>query len=90
MRKKAKQAFLNTLIYIVLFFYDVNLTISLLDRPITAEINKGVFDEYVNYQHSLFVNNLKNNHYVTNYSTNNRSVSTNDQLNNKTNHLINY
>ena len=27
--------------------------------------------------------------FFTNYSTNNRSVSTNDQLNSKTNHLIN-
>ena len=32
---KAKWAFLVTLCYIV-FFYDVNLTISPLDRPITA------------------------------------------------------
>ena len=34
--------FVNRLCYIVLFFYDVSLTISPLDRPITAEFTKGV------------------------------------------------
>ena len=33
------------------------------------------------YQHSLFENNSNSNHYSTNYSLNNRFVSTNDQLN---------
>ena len=35
----------------------------------------------------LFVNNSNNNHYLQ--ITNNRSVSTSDQLNSKTNQLIN-
>ena len=52
-------------------------------------IYKGGFHEDVNYQYPLFVNNSNNNHHFTNCSTNNRSVSTNDQLNSKTNHLIN-
>ena len=71
-----------------MFFYDVNLTISPFDRPITAEFTKG-FHEDVTYQHPLFVNNSNNNHYFTNYSTNNRIVSTNDQMHRKTKHLIN-
>ena len=62
-------------------FYDVNLTISPLDRPITAEFTKGVFHDDISCQHSLFINNSKNNHYFTNYSTYNRSVSTNDHWN---------
>ena len=52
-------------------------------------IYKGGFHEDVTYQYPLFVNNSNNNHYFTNYSTNNTLVSTNDQLNGKTNHLIN-
>ena len=71
-----------------MFFYDVNLTISPFDRPITVEFTKG-FHEDVTYQHPLFVNNSNNNHYFTNYSTNNRIVSTNDQMHRKTKHLIN-
>ena len=56
---KAKRA----MCYIV-FFYDVNLTISPLDRPIVlSSIYKGVFHEDVTYQHSLFVNNSNNHHY---------------------------
>ena len=73
-------------------FYDVNLTISPLDRLITSynsKIYKGVFHDDVTCQHPLFVNNSNINHYFTNYLTNNRSVSTNDQLNSKPNHLIN-
>ena len=69
--------------------YDVNLTISPLDRTIIAEFTNGVFHEDVTYKHPLFVNNSNNNHYFTNYSTNNRSVSTNGKLNSKTNHLLN-
>ena len=68
--------------------YDVNLTISSLDWPITAEFTKGPSMKTSLYQHPLFVNNTNNNHDLTNYSKNNRSVSTNDQLNSKTNHLI--
>ena len=64
-RFKAKRAFLITLCYILMFFYDVNLTISPFDRPITAEFTKG-FHEDVTYQHPLFVNNSNNNHYFTN------------------------
>ena len=37
----------------------------------------------------MFVNNSNNNPYFTNYSTNNRSLSTSDQLNSKTNNLFN-
>ena len=84
---KAKWAFLITLCYIGLFC-DINLTIWPLDRPITAEFTKVYFHEDVTYQHPLFVNNSNNNHYFTNYSNNNRSVSTNDQINIKPNHLI--
>ena len=51
--------------------------------------NLGGFHEDDTFKHPLFVNNSNNNHYFTNYSTNNRSVSTNDQLNSKANHLIN-
>ena len=60
--------------YIVVhyIFYDVNLTISPLDRPITAEFTKGF--SMKTYQHPLFVNNSNNNNYFTNNSTNNRSV----------------
>ena len=47
------------------------------------------FHEDVTYQHPLFVNNSNDKYYFTNYSTKNRSVSTNDQLNRKTNHIIN-
>ena len=43
----------------------------------------------VTYQHPLFVNNSNNNYYCTNYSTNNRFVSSSDQLNSKANHIIN-
>ena len=68
---------------------NVNLTISLLDRPIVAEFTNGVFHEDVTYQHPLSVNNSNNNHYFPNYPTNNRSVSPNHQLNSKTNHFIN-
>ena len=70
-------------------FYDVNPTVTPLDRSIIVEFTKGIFHEDVTCQHPLFVNNSNNKHYFTNYSTNNRSVSTNDQLNSKTNHLIN-
>ena len=37
---KAKGAFFITMCYIVLFFYNANLTISPLDRPITAKFTK--------------------------------------------------
>ena len=47
------------------------------------------FQDDVTYQHPLFVNNSNNDRYYTNYTQNNRSVSTNDQLNSNTNHLIN-
>ena len=67
-------------------FYDAHLTILPLNRLITTEFTKGVFHENVNFQHALFVNN---NHYITYSSTNSRCESTNDQLNSKTNHLIN-
>ena len=69
-------------------FYDANLTISPLDR-ITAEFTKGfsMITSLINIP--VFVNNSNNNHYFTKYSKNNRSVSTNDQLNSKSNHLIN-
>ena len=83
---KAKRAFLITFCYTVWFYY-INLTISPLDRPITAEFTKGF--SMKTYQHPLFVNNSNNNHYFTNYSINNRYVSTNNQLNSETNHLIN-
>ena len=48
--------------------------------PCNSRICNGVFHEDVTYQHPLF-NNLNNNHYLTNFSTNNRSVSASDQLN---------
>ena len=50
---KSKQAFLITMYYIVLFFYDVNLTISKLDRPITAEFTKGISMKTFTYQTSF-------------------------------------
>ena len=59
-----------------------------MDRPIIAKFTHGFFHE-VTYQHPLFVNNSNNNHYFKNHLTNNRALSTNDQLNRKTNHLIN-
>ena len=65
-------------------FYDVNLTIRHW-TPCNRRFYKGVFHEDITYQHPLFVNNSNNNQYFTNYSTNNRSVSANDQLNSKTN-----
>ena len=40
-----------------------------------SRIYKVVFHKDITYQHPLFVNNLNNNHYFTNKSTNNRSVS---------------
>ena len=40
---KAKRAFLITLCNIVLFFHDVNIKISPLDRPIIAEFTKGLY-----------------------------------------------
>ena len=49
---KAKQAFLITFCYIVLF-YDVNLTISPLDRPIKAEFTKGFKDQLICLQTKL-------------------------------------
>ena len=67
--------------------YDVNLTISPLYRPITAEFTNRGFS--VTYQHYLFINISNKNHYFTNYSTNNRPVSTNDHLKIKTSHLFN-
>ena len=71
-------------------FYDVNLTISPLDRPITAVFTKWfpMKTSLINIL-KLFVNNSNNTHYFTNYSTNNRSLSTNDQLNSTITHLIN-
>ena len=36
--------------------------------------SKAVFHDDVTYQHPLFVNNSNNNHYLTNYSKNNRSA----------------
>ena len=66
-------------------YYDLNLTISQLDRPITAVFTKGFFHDDVIYPHPLFVNNSNNYHYFTNYSKTNISVSTNEQLNSKPN-----
>ena len=86
--KHSKLAFLITLCYIVLIFMTLISQSRLGYRP-TSRINKGVFHEDLTYQHSLFVNNSNNNHYVKNYSTNNRSVSYSDQLNSKTNHINN-
>ena len=79
---KVKWAFSATLVYIALFFYDVNITILPLDRPISAEFTKG-FSMKELYLFKITIIILKN------YSTNTRSVSTNDQMNSKTNHLIN-
>ena len=75
--------------YIVLhcIFNDINLRISPLDRPITAEYTKG-FPMKMSLI-NMDANNSNNNDFFTNYSTNNRFVYTNDQLNSKTNHLIN-
>ena len=73
---KAKRAFLITLCYTVLFFYQVNLTISRTGLAYNSRNYKGILHEDVTYQHPLFVNNPNNNHYFTNYLTNNRSVFT--------------
>ena len=67
-------------------FNDINLRISPLDRPRTAEYTKG-FPMKMSLI-NMDVNNSNNNDFFTNYSTNNRFVYTNDQLNSKTNHLI--
>ena len=54
--------------YILLhcIFYEVNITIWPLDRPVTAEFTKGFSHEDVTYQHTLFLNSSNNNHYFTN------------------------
>ena len=41
------------------------------------------------YQHPFDSNNSNDNHYFTNYSTNNRFVSNNDHQNSRINCLIN-
>ena len=51
-----------------------------IGQAYNTRIYKGVFHNDVTNQHSLFVNNSNSYHCFTNYSTNNRSVSTNDQL----------
>ena len=79
----------NYILLHCIVFIDVNLTLSPLDRPITAiGIYKGAFHEDVACQHPLFVNNLNNSHYLINYLINSISMSTNDHRNSKTNHLI--
>ena len=52
-------------------------------------IYKGVFPEDITYQHRSFVNNLNKNHYFTNHSTYNISVSTKVPRDSKTDILIN-
>ena len=51
--------------YIVLqctVFYDINLTILPLNRPITAEFTEGFSTKMsLTFQHPLFVNNSNNN-----------------------------
>ena len=70
--KQSETALFNYSLLHFIDFDDVNLTISPLDRPTPAEFTKG------------FVNNLNNNHYFKHHSTNNRFVSTSDELNCKT------
>ena len=45
-------------------FYDLNLTISPLDRSINGRIYKGDFHGNVTYQYSLLANNSNNNHIL--------------------------
>ena len=87
----------NNIVLHCIVFHDVNLSISPRDRPMLAEFTKGfsIKTSPINilcYMITIIilqiVNNSNNNHNITNYATNNRSVSTNDQLNSKTNHLI--
>ena len=71
-------------------FYDVNIIILPFNIiGYNSRIYKGGFHEDVTCQHPLFVNNLNNHHYFTNYSTNNRSVFTKVPPNSITNCLIN-
>ena len=69
--------------------YDVNITNLAIGEDYNRRMYKGVFHDDVTFQHPLFVNNSNNNHYFTNYSTYNRSVSTNDHRNSETNCLTN-
>ena len=76
--------------YIVLHcivFDDVNLTISPLDRPITAEFTE--FSMKTSLINILCLHKFQITIIIfTNNLTNNRYVSTNDPLNSRTNHFI--
>ena len=67
---KAKQAFFINCV-IMYCFYDVKLTTSPLDRPITAEFTKGFSCYHVTLNILCLCNDSNNNHYVKNYSKNN-------------------
>ena len=62
-----------------LFLFNFPLCISASIEVFLSVLLQRVFSEDVTFQHPLFVNNSIYNHYFTNYSTYNRSVSTNDQ-----------